>query len=109
MNSDSIIGKIRKTAKVEKVEQTLPEIMPLNNQESLKRFWSEMLGDNCLYCSDIKLAEELRMSGEPVYSDPSILTMMIIGDGGYDIKHLKYIHSKFKVMADKYKGTTVSI
>jgi len=65
--------------------------------------WSDMLNDHYWYCVDKQTAERLRMEGLPVYDSDSVLTMMLISDGGYDVDHMRDIHKKFKEMATKYK------
>jgi len=65
--------------------------------------WSDMLNDYFWYSIDKQTAERLRTAGLPVYDSDSVLTMMLISGGGYNVDHMRDIHKKFKEMATKYK------
>ncbi len=83
-----------------------PELTLLADSNSFMVLWSDMLDDFYMYCLDEQLAGQLRMKGYPVYSNESVLTMILSGDGGYNSEYLRDLHRRFKAMAQKYKKST---
>jgi len=69
--------------------------------------WSDMLNDHYWYCVDKDMAIRLRTAGLPVYDSDSVLTMMLISDGGYDFDNVQRVHQGFKKMASKFKNRKV--
>lgn len=109
MNIKNFITNIRITDKMSKNTTSgkkvfkNPEIKIILNIEypQVQTDYSPLLKDRYIYCPDNNIAQKLRIQGYPVYSNESVLTMMLSGDGGYN-DHLYDLHRKYKKLAFQY-------
>ncbi len=110
MNIKNFITNIRITNKVSKSTTSRkkvfknPEIKIILNMKypQVQTDYSPMLQDRYIYCSDNTIAQKLRIQGYPVYSNESVLTMMLAGDGGYN-DHLYDLHRRYKKLSFQHK------
>ena len=101
-----ITNRVSKNTTTNKKPFKNPEIKIILNMEypQVQTDFSNMLQDRYIYCPDNSIAQKLRIQGYPVYSNESVLTMMLSGDGGYNAEHLYDLHRRYKNLAFQHRG-----